>query len=68
MSDLNDDCSQFSFGVHNVCVAQKLRISEFLIGLFSPGPFSLRSPGISLTKNPWSFKVKVMEFQMANPI
>ena len=31
ISNLNMDCSQLSFEVYNVCVAQKLRISEFLI-------------------------------------
>ena len=34
ISNLNDDCSQLSFDVYNVFVAQKLRISEFLIELF----------------------------------
>ena len=34
VSNLNDDCSQLSFEVYNVFVAQKLRISEFLIELF----------------------------------
>ena len=34
ISNLNDDCSQLSFEVYNVCVAQKLQISEFLIELF----------------------------------
>ena len=31
MSNLNDDCPQLSFEVYNLCVAQKLRISEFFI-------------------------------------
>jgi hypothetical protein len=44
ISNLNDDCSQLSFEVYNVCVAQKLRISEFLIEFFSPGPWPLRRP------------------------
>jgi hypothetical protein len=30
ISNLNDDFSQLSFEVYNVCVAQKLQISEFL--------------------------------------
>ena len=34
ISNLNEDCSQLSFEVYNVCVAQKLQISEFLIELF----------------------------------
>ena len=34
ISNLNDDCSQLSFEVYNVCVAQNLRISEFLIEFF----------------------------------
>ena len=34
ISNLNDDCSQLSFELYNVCVAQKLQISEFLIELF----------------------------------
>jgi hypothetical protein len=33
-SNLNDDCSKLSFDVYNVCVAQKLQISEFLMELF----------------------------------
>ena len=44
ISNVNDDCSQLSFEVYNVCVAQKLRISEFLIEFFSPGPWPLRRP------------------------
>jgi len=35
ISNLNEDCFQLSFEVYNVCVAQKLRISEFLIEFFS---------------------------------
>ena len=34
ISNLNEDCSQLSFEVYNVCVAQNLRISEFLIEFF----------------------------------
>ena len=34
ISNLNDDCSQLSFEVYNICVAQKLRILEFLINFF----------------------------------
>ena len=34
ISNLNDDCSQLSFEVHNVCIARKLQISEFLIEPF----------------------------------
>ena len=34
ISNLNDDCSQLSFDVYNICVAQKLRILEFLIEFF----------------------------------
>ena len=36
ISNLNDDCSQLSFEVYNICVAQKLRILEFLIKFFGP--------------------------------
>ena len=42
ISNLNDNCSQLSFEVYNVCVTQKLQISEFLIELFfhlEPGLF-----------------------------
>ena len=41
ISNLNDDFSQLSFEVYNICVAQKLRISEFLIDFFrlEPGHF-----------------------------
>ena len=31
---MNDDCSYISFEVYNICVAQKLQISEFLIEHF----------------------------------
>ena len=34
ISNLNDNCSQLSFEVYNVCVAQKLQISEFFDGTF----------------------------------
>merc|ERR1712051_702557 len=34
ISNLNDDCSQLSFEVYNICVAQKLWILEFLIEIF----------------------------------
>jgi hypothetical protein len=44
ISNLNDDCSQLSFEVYNVCVAQKLQISEFFIDFFLPGPLPLRRP------------------------
>ena len=44
VSNLNEDCFQLSFEVHNVCVAQKLRISEFLINFLSPGTWPLRRP------------------------
>ena len=42
--NLNCTCSQLSFEVYNVCVAQKLRISEFLINFLSPGTWPLRRP------------------------
>ena len=44
ISNLNDDCSQLSFEVYNVCVAQKLQISEFLIDFFA---WTLATPGTS---------------------
>ena len=44
ISNLNDDCSQLSFEVYNICVAQKLRILEFLTEFFSPGPCILWRP------------------------
>ena len=34
ISNLNDDCSQLSFEVYNICVAQKLQILEIFIELF----------------------------------
>ena len=42
ISNVKNDCSQLPFEVYNVCVAQKLRISEFLIEFFLPGPWPLR--------------------------
>ena len=48
ISILKNDCFHLSFEVYNVCVltylAQKLQILEFLIKLFSPGPWPLRRP------------------------
>ena len=44
ISNLNDNCSQLSFEVYNVFVAQKLPISEFLIEFFLPGPWPLLWP------------------------
>ena len=42
---MNNDCSQLSFEVYNVCVAQKLQISEFFIEFFfSPGPWPFQRP------------------------
>ena len=41
---LKNDCSQLSFEVYNVCVAQKLQISEFWSNFFSIGPWPLRRP------------------------
>ena len=40
----NDDFSQLSFEVYNVCVAKQLRISEFMVNFFLPGPWLLRRP------------------------
>ena len=37
--NLIEGCSQLSFEVYNVCVAQKLQFSEFLSNFFSPGPW-----------------------------
>jgi hypothetical protein len=34
ISNLNENCSQLSFEVYNVCVAQKLQISEFWSNFF----------------------------------
>ena len=44
ISNINDNFSQLSFEVYNICVAQKLRISEFLINFLSPGTWPLRRP------------------------
>ena len=44
ISNLNNDCSQLSFEVYNVYVAQKLQISEFLINFYVPGPWPLPRP------------------------
>ena len=48
ISNINNNFSQLSFEVYNICVAQKLRISEFLNDFFSPGTWPLRRP------SPWS--------------
>ena len=42
ISNLNENCSQLSFEVYNLCVAQKLHTSEFLINFFLPGPWPFR--------------------------
>ena len=41
---LKKDCSQLSFEVYNLFVAQKLLISRFLIVFFSSEPWPLRWP------------------------
>ena len=69
MSNLNDDCSQLSFEVYNVSVAQKLPISEFLIEFFSPGPWPLRRPpeaaiSTSATSIGYQILVKYVSFHM----
>ena len=44
VSNMNDDCSQLSFEVHNVFVAQKLPISKSLIDFFFVWTLPLRRP------------------------
>ena len=44
VSNLNCNCSQLSFKVYIVYVAQKLPISRFLIDFFSSGPWPLQRP------------------------
>jgi hypothetical protein len=44
ISNLNDDCSQLSFEVYYVFVAQKLKILENVKHFFAPGPWPLRQP------------------------
>ena len=69
ISNLNEDCSQLSFEVYNVCVAQKLRISEFLIDFFSPGPWPLWRPpegaiSTSATSIGYQISAKDLSFHM----
>ena len=69
ISNLNDNCSQLSFEVYNVFVAQKLPISEFLIEFFSPGPWPLRRPpeaaiSTSATSIGYQILVKYVSFHM----
>ena len=69
ISNLNDDCFQLSFEVYNVCVAQKLQISEFLIKLFLPGPWPLWGPpeariSTSATSIGYQILGKVLSFHM----
>ena len=69
ISNLNDNCSQLSFQVYNVFVAQKLPISEFLIEFFSPGPWPLRRPpeaaiSTSATSIGYQILVKYVSFHM----
>ena len=56
ISNQNDDCFQLSFEVYNVCVAQKLQISELLTELFfawilAPGSRPLQRPPKVATSN-----------------
>ena len=44
ISNLNEDCSQLSFEVYNVFVAQKMQISEFLIEFYFAWTLPLRRP------------------------
>ena len=69
ISNLNDDCSQLSFEVYNICVAQKLRISEILNNFFSPGTWPLRRPpeaaiSTSATSIGYQILVKYVSFHM----
>ena len=73
ISNLNDNCSQLSFEVYNVCVAQKLRISEFLINFLSPGTWPLRRPpeaaiSTSATSIGYQILAKDLSFQLYNEI
>ena len=69
ISNLNDNCSQLSFEVYNVFVAQKLPISRFLIDFFSSGPWPLRRPpeaaiSTSATSIGYQILVKYVSFHM----
>ena len=69
ISNLNDNCSQLSFEVYNVCVAQKLRISEFLINFLSPGTWQLRRPpeaaiSTSATSNGYQILAEYVDIYM----
>ena len=44
ISNINYNFFQLSFEVYNICVAQKLGISEFLNDFVSPGTWPLRWP------------------------
>ena len=46
ISNLNDTCSQLSFEMYTICMAQKLQIWDFRIfyRFFFPGPWPLRRP------------------------
>jgi hypothetical protein len=61
ISNLNDDCSQLSFEVHYVFVAQKLRISEFLIGfLFAWTPPLQRPPEAAISTSATSIGYQIL--------
>ena len=69
ITNTNDDCSQLSFEIYKVCVAQKLQISEFLIDFFSPGPWPLRRPpeatiSTSATSMGYQILAKDLSFHM----
>ena len=69
VSNLNDDCSQLFFEVYNICVAQKLWISEFLINFLSLGTWPLRGPpeatiSTSATSIGYQILAKYLSFYM----
>ena len=69
ISNINNNFSQLSFEVYNICVAQKLRISEFLNDFFSPGTWPLRRPpeaaiSTSATSIGYQILVKYVSFHM----
>ena len=69
ISNINNNFSQLSFEVYNICVAQKLRISEFLNNFFSPGTWPLRRPpeaaiSTSATSIGYQILVKYVSFHM----
>ena len=61
VSNINNDCSQLSFEVYNVFVAQKLQILEIFIDYLSSGPWPLwRPPEVAISTSATSTGCQIL--------